>query len=97
MSKTKLQLEAEQLLETYPDFTTISVQFPSSSTNYTYRVAEKINKGDYVVVDAPSTGFTVVHVVQVHIRAHWDMPYKWISQKVDHSLYRNIEAAQLKM
>lgn len=77
---------------------TIHVRFKDHNGNavgqaYTYKAPKdvKLEAGDEVVVDAPSTGLTVVVVTQVHKTAKIDLDapfrYKWIVGKVDRKAY----------
>ncbi|QMV29725.1 hypothetical protein [Vibrio phage vB_VnaS-AQKL99] len=86
--KTKLLLA---LLNT--NLKTIGVQFKDHNGQpfgkvYTYKTdIKELEVGDEVVVDAPSTGLTVVVVAEVHDIADLDekatFEYKWIVCKVD--------------
>jgi len=91
MNKT-LTEEQQYFLRKYPHFTTIEVDFPHGSQYYTYKTVDALKKGDYVVVNSPYSGFTVVKVVKVHKEAKTDRKYSWISQKVDHSRYKSVQS-----
>lgn len=71
---------------------TVGVQYKDSNGNpfgkvYTYKTDLDLEVGAEVIVDAPSTGMTVVVVVEVHDFAEIDenanFNYKWIVGKVD--------------
>lgn len=68
-----------------------AIQAHGKTYTYKAKMTENIQKGDAVVVDSPSSGLCVVHVVNVHkvpkidLDAPWT--YKWIVQKVDRSKY----------
>ncbi|QDP52315.1 MAG: hypothetical protein Unbinned4162contig1001_15 [Prokaryotic dsDNA virus sp.] len=82
-----------QLMATMSDkLTTVKVKFKDAcgqpiGKNYTYCTDLDLNEGDEVVVDAPSTGMTVVVVTQVDKLPQLDpnarFNYKWIVSKVD--------------
>jgi len=72
--------------------TTIGVQFKDHSGEgfgkvYTYKTDLQLEVGDEVIVDAPSTGLTVVKVARVDTLADINMnapfTYKWVVGKVD--------------
>lgn len=54
---------------------------------YTYKTDLELEVGEEVIVDAPSTGLTVVVVTEVHNLANIDssasFAYKWVVAKVD--------------
>lgn len=71
---------------------TVGVQFKDANgvaygRTYTYKTDLELKVGDEVVIDAPSTGLTVVVVAEVHTVADIDedagFNYKWIISKVD--------------
>lgn len=85
--KTKLLLA---LLNT--ELKTVGVQFKDMNGEafgkvYTYKTDLELEVGDEVIVDAPSTGMTIVVVAEVHDIADLDekasFEYKWIVGKVD--------------
>lgn len=86
--KTKLLLA---LLDT--NLRTVGVQYKDMNgvafgKVYTYKTdIEGLEVGDDVIVDAPSTGMTVVKVAELHEIADLDekatFEYKWIVSKVD--------------
>ena len=63
---------------------------------YTYKALESdnIQVGDFVVVDSPSNGFTIVQVVRVDAKPRIELnapfSYKWIVQKVDRTRYEEL-------
>lgn len=63
---------------------------------YTYKspLACCVAAGDHVVVDTPSSGLRVVYVVAVHAQPEIDLDanhdYKWIVQRVDLSVYNDL-------
>jgi len=72
--------------------TTVGIQFKDANglpfgRTYTYKTDLELKVGDEVVVDAPSTGLTVVVVSEVHTLADIDAnaayKYKWVVTKVD--------------
>lgn len=82
---------------------TVNVRFKDHQGNpvgqaYTYKVPKdlKVEVGDEVVVDAPSTGMTVVVVTNVHGTARIDIEapfrYKWVVAKVDREAYDGLLA-----
>lgn len=93
------------------DIYSIGVRFPEGRGGYgakvyTYKVprAVVLQEGDCVVVDTPSTGFTVVKVVRVDEEPAFEpedvITYKWIVGKVQHEAYdqlRELEAKMAKM
>ena len=46
--------------------TTVAVKFPGSFKNYHYICPFKVSKGDTVIVDSPSSGYTAVKVQEVY-------------------------------
>lgn len=82
---------------------TVNVRFKDHNGNavgqaYTYKAPNdmKLEAGDEVVVDAPSTGMTVVVVTDVHTTAKIDIEapfrYKWVVAKVDRKAYDDLLA-----
>ena len=75
-------------------YTTIVVNFPGSTGDYTYKamVDEGIQAGDAVVVNSPSKGLTVVTVKEVHavpnIDVNANFRLQWIVQRVDTTKYK---------
>lgn len=106
MSLTKTNKKHQELLHALlENFTTVVVKFLDHSTNgrtYTYKVPTgwNVKAGDDLVVDAPSTGMTVVKVLEVHavpqLDAGADFFYKWAVQKVDRTGY-DLQAAREKL
>lgn len=84
------------------DFTTCQCEFAGSSKTYTYKVKRDfdLQAGDWVVVESPSTGLTVVKVVEVHSEPAIDLDsgitYKWIVDKVDLQRYQSIREQEEK-
>lgn len=107
MSLTKTNKKHQELLHALlENFTTVAVRFADynapNGKYYTYKVPTSWNvkAGDNLVVDAPSTGMTVVKVVDAHavpqLDAGADFFYKWAVQKVDRSGY-DLQAAREKL
>lgn len=69
-----------------------------SGKAYTYkaRLEDKLQVGDYVVVDTPREGFKIVRVVGVDpspvIDVNSPFEYKWVVQKIDTTTYDAIQA-----
>jgi hypothetical protein len=75
---------------------TVGVQFKTHDGSafgkvYTYKTLEDFKEGDEAVVNAPSTGMTVVRVVDVHVVPDIDVDatfaYQWIVCKIDAAEY----------
>lgn len=83
------------LAEANPDFKIVVVQFPTSSKNYHYKTILDVQPGDKVVVDAPSTGYTVLDVVEVIPALETELSYnfqiKWVVDKVDVEQYEKVQ------
>jgi len=74
-------------------FTTVECKFrDANQKTYTYKAKldDEIMVGDVVVVDTPSSGFTIVDVVAVHAQPKLmqGINYKWIVQRVDNTEYK---------
>jgi hypothetical protein len=73
------------------DFHSVSVVFPNSSKEYTYKSSFKCEVGDEVIICAPDDSMKIVEVVGV--KPYAELPnadiitYKWLVQKVDRSGY----------
>ena len=75
------------LAEANENFKIVVVQFPTSSKKYHYKTVLDIEEGDMIVVDAPSTGFTVLEALEVIPAIETELSYnfqlKWVVSKVD--------------
>lgn len=76
------------------DYTTIRCVFNDNgfdSKAYTYKAPLGVQEGDFVVVDSPSKGLTVVRVDGVDAAPRIDLEakftYKWIVSTIDRSHY----------
>lgn len=68
----------------------VEIKFkPEDYKNYSYRTdLPNLQPGDKVVVDAPSTGYTVVTVVNINTN-YFNLPHlKWIVCKVEDEKYK---------
>lgn len=67
---------------------------------YTYkaRLEDKLEVGDHVVVDSPTTGLSIAVVTDVHKSPQIDLDapftYKWIVQKVDRTRYDEMQTRE---
>ena len=79
------------LAEQNENFKIVKVTFPNTSKAYTYKTVLDIEKGNLVIVDTPSSGFTIVEVQEVlpAIETNLDFGFnvKWIVSKVDTEQY----------
>lgn len=79
------------LAEANENFKIVVVQFPSSSKKYSYKTVLDIQEGDLVVVDAPSTGYTVLEAVEVIPAIETELTHnfqlKWVVDKVNLTHY----------
>ena len=79
------------LAEQNENFKIVKVTFPNTSKVYTYKTVIDLEKGDQVIVDAPSSGFTIVEVQEIipAIETNLDFGFnvKWIVSKVDTEQY----------
>ena len=78
----------------YEKVRVVSVRFPSSDKQYHYKTTDDtIFAGDYVVLDTPYSGITVVQVDQVGTPREFEMSNqflgkcKWVVQKVHFTEY----------
>ena len=82
---------------------TCSVKFTGSEKSYTYKVPEgmELAEGDLAVVDAPSSGYTIVKVTKVHDESGIDIDaqfrYKWLVSKVDTASYTALLEKETQM
>jgi hypothetical protein len=89
------------LLALQTGYTTCQVEFDVGSKLYTYKVplSWNLRPTDQIIVDTPSTGYTLVRVIGVHDEPQIDLEgpytYKWAVCKVDNSKY--LEIAEWEM
>jgi hypothetical protein len=95
--------EVNVLLAENPDFKFVQVtfdenNFPGTLKKYTYKTLEKVEIGDKVLVDSPSSGFTVTTVSDVLSPMEIDFEvkykYKWIVQVIDTVNYDQMVAVE---
>ena len=84
--------EVDLLLAQNESFRYVECEFKNGRQLYTYKTLEEVEKGEFVVVDTPQNGLTVVKVVEV-LKAHekkCNFAIKWVVQKVDMSRYEEL-------
>lgn len=96
-----MKANVDKLMALFGGMKTVDVQFKGCNgggvgKSYTYKTNLDLAVGDDVVVDAPSTGMTVVVVTAVHKTPRIDpqaaYEYKWIVTKVDKTAYEQLLA-----
>ena len=92
--------EVNVLLADNPNFKFVSVLFaPFTGRNtYTYKTFFDVQPEDYVVIDTPSKGLSVVQVQEVLSPAEVDFDvsynYKWVVSQIDTEAY--LKATELE-
>lgn len=91
------KLQHRQLLTSLQTgYTTCDVKFANTNRHYTYKVplSWDLQPQDQIVVESPTTGYTIVEVVGVHREPQIDFEsrytYKWAVCKVDDKHYKQI-------
>jgi hypothetical protein len=81
-------MSIENIISSLQDCQIAQCTFAGSAKKYSYKVRKDWNvvEGDVLVVDAPSSGLTVVSVekvVEVELDITADFNYKWAVGKID--------------
>jgi len=82
-------------------YTTCEVKFENTNRHYTYKIplSWDLQPRDQIIVESPTSGYTIVEVQGVHDEPHIDFDgqysYKWAVCKVDDKQYKQIAEWEL--
>ena len=89
------------LLSENPNFKFVTVTFPNSTKEYTYKTFFDAEPGDTAVVKTNDGNFSCVEIVTVTPAAECDLSFKfqikWLVQIVDREAYRQAKDIEAKL